>query len=88
MNPKSSLEPSSGPLAGVRVVELVGLGPGPFCGMLLADLGAQVLRIDRVEAATFSILDIGTPERLRTGNSRPGILQPFIPWTKPEKKFS
>ena len=51
MNPKSSLEPSSGPLAGVRVVELVGLGPGPFCGMLLADLGAQVLRIDRVEAA-------------------------------------
>ncbi len=51
MNPKPSLKSSSGPLAGVRVVELVGLGPGPFCGMLLADLGAQVLRIDRVEAA-------------------------------------
>ncbi len=41
----------SGPLRGVRVVELVGLGPGPFCGMLLADLGAEVLRVDRVEAA-------------------------------------
>ncbi len=40
-----------GPLAGVRVVELVGLGPGPFCGMLLADLGAEVLRVDRVDAA-------------------------------------
>ena len=41
----------SGPLTGVRVVELVGLGPGPLCGMLLADLGAEVLRVDRVEAA-------------------------------------
>ena len=30
-----------GPLAGVRVVELAGIGPGPFCGMLLADLGAR-----------------------------------------------
>jgi alpha-methylacyl-CoA racemase len=40
-----------GPLAGLRVVEVVGLGPGPFCGMLLADMGAEVLRIDRVDAA-------------------------------------
>ena len=37
-----------GPLAGVRVVEFAGLGPGPFCGMLLADLGADVVRIDRL----------------------------------------
>ena len=36
-----------GPLAGVRVVELAGIGPGPFCGMLLADLGADVIVIDR-----------------------------------------
>jgi alpha-methylacyl-CoA racemase len=36
-----------GPLAGVKVVELAGLGPGPFAGMLLADLGADVLRIER-----------------------------------------
>ncbi len=35
------------PLAGVRVVELAGIGPGPFCGMLLVDLGAEVIRVDR-----------------------------------------
>jgi alpha-methylacyl-CoA racemase len=40
-----------GPLAGVRVVELTGIGPGPFCAMLLADLGAEVLRVDRPAAA-------------------------------------
>ena len=38
-----------GPMAGVKVVELVGLGPGPFAGMLLADMGAEVLRVDRVD---------------------------------------
>ena len=36
-----------GPLAGVRVLELAGIGPGPFCAMMLADQGATVLRIDR-----------------------------------------
>jgi alpha-methylacyl-CoA racemase len=36
-----------GPLAGLRVLELAGIGPGPFCAMLLADQGATVLRIDR-----------------------------------------
>jgi len=36
-----------GPLSGIKVVEIAGLGPGPFCAMLLADLGAEVLRIDR-----------------------------------------
>jgi alpha-methylacyl-CoA racemase len=40
-------EASGGPLTGVRVVELAGIGPGPFCGMLLADLGAEVIRVDR-----------------------------------------
>lgn len=38
---------STGPLAGVRVVELAGIGPGPFAATILADLGADVLRIDR-----------------------------------------
>ncbi|MFF1558362.1 CaiB/BaiF CoA transferase family protein [Streptomyces sp. NPDC058279] len=37
----------TGPLAGVRVVELAGIGPGPFAAMLLADLGADVVRVDR-----------------------------------------
>jgi alpha-methylacyl-CoA racemase len=36
-----------GPLSGLRVVELAGIGPGPFCAMLLADLGARILRVDR-----------------------------------------
>ncbi|MEV6108339.1 CaiB/BaiF CoA-transferase family protein [Streptomyces sp. NPDC051940] len=38
---------TAGPLAGVRVLELGGIGPGPFCGMLLGDLGAEVIRVDR-----------------------------------------
>jgi alpha-methylacyl-CoA racemase len=40
-------ERRAGPLAGVRVIELAGIGPGPFCAMMLADSGATVLRIDR-----------------------------------------
>src|SRR5947208_2723915 len=36
-----------GPLAGIRVVEFAGIGPGPFCAMLLADMGAQVVRLTR-----------------------------------------
>jgi alpha-methylacyl-CoA racemase len=37
----------AGPLAGVRVIEMVGLGPCPFAAMMLADMGAEVIRIDR-----------------------------------------
>ncbi len=37
----------AGPLHGLRIVEMVGLGPAPFCAMVLADLGAEVIRIDR-----------------------------------------
>lgn len=40
-----------GPLDGLRVIEVAGLGPGPFCAMVLADLGADVVRIDRAGAA-------------------------------------
>lgn len=53
---------SNGPLRGVRVLEFAGLGPAPFCGMLLSDLGAQVIRISRpnVPAQPFdAILDRG-----------------------------
>ena len=39
--------PGAGPLAGLRVVEMQAIGPVPYCGMLLADLGAHVVRIDR-----------------------------------------
>ena len=37
----------AGPLSGLKIVEMVGIGPGPFCAMVLADLGAEVLRVDR-----------------------------------------
>jgi crotonobetainyl-CoA:carnitine CoA-transferase CaiB-like acyl-CoA transferase len=49
-----------GPLAGIKIVELTGIGPGPMCAMLLADLGATVLRIDRPEPS-----DLGVPRPLR-----------------------
>lgn len=46
----------NGPLIGIKVVELAGIGPGPFCAMLLSDLGADVLRIERPEP-----VDLGLP---------------------------
>lgn len=47
-----------GPLAGLRVLEIAGLGPAPFCGMLLADLGADVVVVDRIVANSENI-DLG-----------------------------
>jgi len=44
------MEPSGGPLQGVRVIEVAGLGPAPFAAMMLSDLGAEVIRIDRPNA--------------------------------------
>lgn len=46
---------SKGPLAGMKVVEFAGIGPGPMCGMLLADLGAEVLRVDRLVASGLGV---------------------------------
>src|ERR1700716_2254406 len=49
-------EPSAtGPLAGLRVIELASIGPGPFGAMILADLGATVVRIDRPTAANPAV---------------------------------
>src|SRR3984957_2009367 len=47
-----------GPLSGVKIVEFGGIGPGPFCGLLLSDLGADVVRIDRRGAGGVSKYDI------------------------------
>ncbi len=44
-----------GPLAGVKVIEIAGIGPGPFCAMTLADMGAEVLRVDRTEDSGLGI---------------------------------
>src|SRR4051812_8777822 len=47
-----------GPLSGLRIVEFAGIGPGPFCGMLLSDLGADVIRIDRKGSGRSSPADV------------------------------
>jgi alpha-methylacyl-CoA racemase len=44
-----------GPLSGLRVIELASIGPGPMCAMLLADQGADVVRVDRVEASGLGV---------------------------------
>ena len=49
---------SQGPLSGLKVLEFAGIGPGPFCGMLLSDLGADVVRIDRKGGGRGSKTDI------------------------------
>lgn len=41
-----------GPLHGIRILEMAGIGPGPFCGMMLADHGAEVIRVDRPGSTT------------------------------------
>ena len=64
-----------GPLTGFRVIELAGIGPGPFCGMMLSDMGAEVIRVDRPSPPRSSrprdvlarnrrsiIIDLKTPE--------------------------
>jgi alpha-methylacyl-CoA racemase len=45
-----------GPLKGIRIVEMAGIGPAPFCGMLLADLGAEVIRVDRLSASDLGFV--------------------------------
>lgn len=60
-----------GPLKGLRVIELASIGPGPMCAMLLADLGADVVRVDRLEPS-----GLGVPTETRfdvTGRSRRSI---------------
>ena len=46
---------ASGPLVGYKVIELAGIGPNPMCAMLLADMGAEVIRVDRVVDAGLGI---------------------------------
>ncbi len=60
-----------GPLNGLRIIEIAGIGPGQFCGMLLADMGARLIRIDR---KTNAGLGIGMPAKYNLMNrSRPAI---------------
>ncbi len=52
-----------GPLSGTKIIELAGIGPGPFCGMLLADMGAEVIRVDRAGSAPRRAVDVLTRGR-------------------------
>jgi len=54
-DPQALIPPRSGPLRGLRIVELAGAGPGPMAAMLLADLGATVLRIERREPVELGV---------------------------------
>jgi len=47
-----------GPLEGIKVIEVGGVGPGPFCAMLLSDLGAEIIRIDRADARTSNRFEL------------------------------
>ncbi|MCX6406281.1 MAG: CaiB/BaiF CoA-transferase family protein [Propionibacteriales bacterium] len=59
-----------GPLNGVRVVEMVGIGPGPFAAMMLADLGADVVRVHRPGGGG---LQVTRPEQDLLGRGRPSV---------------
>lgn len=48
-----------GVLDGIRIVEIAGIGPGPFCGMLLADMGAEVILVERTGGKDGDMLDLG-----------------------------
>ncbi|WP_327191901.1 CaiB/BaiF CoA transferase family protein [Terrabacter sp. Soil811] len=61
----------TGPLAGIRVVELAGIGPAPFAAMLLADLGADVIRIDRPGEGSLPVPLSPEADLLRRG--RPSV---------------
>ncbi len=61
-----------GPLAGVKVIEIAGIGPGPFAAMMLADMGADVIRVDRAQAVTGAF-DAPNKEVLNRGRRSVGI---------------
>jgi crotonobetainyl-CoA:carnitine CoA-transferase CaiB-like acyl-CoA transferase len=69
MAEQSAPNTTVGPLAGIRVVEIAGIGPTQFCGMLLADMGARILRLRRPGAADpgldvpdrFNLMNRGRP---------------------------
>lgn len=56
-----------GPLHGFRIVELAGIGPGPFCGMMLSDMGAEVIRVDRISGGANRPKDVLARNRRSIG---------------------
>ena len=62
-----------GPLSGKRIVEIAGIGPGPFCAMLLADIGAEVVRVDRASAVPDIMPDSPNLDLLNRGRRSVGV---------------
>src|SRR3989304_2934450 len=62
---------STGPLGGFKVVEIAGIGPGPFCAMMLADMGAEVLRVDRTAEADIGFA--GDPRKSLLNRGRRSV---------------
>jgi alpha-methylacyl-CoA racemase len=86
----------AGPLTGVRIIEMGGIGPGPFCGMLLADHGAEVIRVERpgrsfgptdtlARSRTLVTLDVKNPDDLATlkalAKTADGLIEVYRPGT-------
>ncbi|KAJ3084586.1 hypothetical protein HK102_000613 [Quaeritorhiza haematococci] len=71
-----------GPLAGIKVLEFAGLAPAPFCGMVLADFGADVVRVDRCASGTTDVLGRGKRSlaiNLKDPTARTLLLTKIIP---------
>jgi alpha-methylacyl-CoA racemase len=62
-----------GPLTGIRAIEIAGIGPGPFCAMMLADMGADVVRVDRASAVRGGDPDHPPRDLLNRGRRSIGI---------------
>jgi alpha-methylacyl-CoA racemase len=62
-----------GPLAGVKIVELAGIGPGPFAGMMLSDMGADIIRVDRAQQVNPAMFDKTNLEPLYRGRRSIGV---------------
>lgn len=63
----------SGPLSGVKILEIAGIGPGPFAAMLLADMGADILRVDRAQNCVGGNPDSPPADVLNRGRRSIGL---------------
>ena len=56
-----------GPLSGFKIIEMAGIGPGPFCGMMLSDMGAEVVRVERIGVGDKAPKDVLARNRRSIG---------------------
>lgn len=63
----------TGPLSGIRVIELAGIGPAPFAAMMLSDMGAEVIRLDRAQAVRRGDSESFSPDLLGRGRPSAGV---------------